>query len=133
LRHYFSILVAIAMIFNGTIAVIGSAWAVNNAQKYATDDAMMICTGSQFKWISTEDYFSTGEMVFIDPPTDAPKNIDNLNCSFLYIAEQYIHKDVLPVLPDRNIAYQALTRAIAQRPYTAFAYSTAQTRAPPIV
>ena len=44
LRYYFSILVVIAMVLNETVAVIGSAGAVNNAQQYATDDAMMICT-----------------------------------------------------------------------------------------
>jgi len=32
------------MVLNETVAVIGSAGAVNNAQQYATDDAMMICT-----------------------------------------------------------------------------------------
>jgi hypothetical protein len=121
------------MVFNGTVAIIGSAWAVNNAQQYATDDAMMICTGSQFKWISTQDYFTTGEMVFIDPPSDAPSSVDNLDCSFAYTAVQYIDNDVLPTLFDKNIAYQAKARAIAQRPYTAFAYSTAQTRAPPYI
>ena len=122
-----------SMVFNSTAAVIGSAWAVNNAQQYATDDAMMICTGSQFKWISTEDYFATGKMVFIDPPSDAPTSVDNLDCSYLYIAEQYIDKDVLPTLIDKSIAYQAKAIVIARRPYTAFAYSTAQTRAPPFV
>lgn len=121
------------MVFNGTAAVIGSAWVVNNAQQYATDDAMMICTGSQFKWISSEDYFATGKMVFIDPPTNAPNNIDNLDCSFSYLAEQYTESHVLPTLVDKNIAYQTYALAIAQRPYTAFAYSTAQTRAPPTV
>lgn len=121
------------MVFNGTVAVIGSAWVVNNAQQYASDDAMMICTGSQFKWISTEDYFTTGEMVFIDPPTDAPTSIDNVDCSFSYLAEQFTENTDLPVHLDRNIAYKAKALALAQRPYTAFAYSTAQTRAPPIV
>ena len=122
-----------SMVFNSTAAVIGSAWAVNNAQQYATDDAMMICTGSQFKWISTKDYFATGEMVFIDPPNDAPISVDNLDCSFLYVAEQYIDSHVLPMQIDKGIAYQAKALALAQRPYTAFAYSTAQTRAPPYI
>jgi hypothetical protein len=34
---------------------------------------------------------------------------------------------------DKSIAYQAKVLNLAQRPFTAFAYSTAQTRAPPIV
>ena len=122
-----------AMVFNGTVAVIGSAWVVNNAQQYATDDAMMICTGSEFKWISTQDYFTSGEMVFIDPPTDAPSSVDNLDCSFSYLAEQYLDKTELPTQVDKSIAYKAKALALAQRPYTAFAYSTAQTRAPPTV
>lgn len=133
LRHYFAILVVMSMVFNSTAAVIGSAWAVSNAQQYATDDTMMICTGSQFKWISTEEYFSKGEMVFIDPPNDAPTSVDNLQCSFLYVAEQYIDNNVLPAQIDKGIAYQAKALAIAQRPYTAFAYNSAQTRAPPHV
>ena len=133
LRQFFSVLVVIAMIFNGTAAVIGSAWAANSAQQYATDDTMMICTGSQFKWISATDYFASGEMVFVDPPTDAPASVDNLDCSYLFLAEQHIDDNSLPKLIDPNIAYQAMVMAIAQRPYTAFAYNTAQTRAPPQV
>lgn len=121
------------MLFNGTVAMIGSTWVVSNAQQYATDDAMMICTGSQFKWISSEDYFTTGEIVFIEPPTDAPTNVDNLDCSFSYLAEQYTDKTELPTQVDKNIAYQAKAIVLAQRPYTAFAYSTSQTRAPPTV
>jgi hypothetical protein len=121
------------MVFNGTVAVIGSALIVNNAQQYSTDDVMMICTGSQFKWISTEDYFTTGEMVFIDPPADAPQSVDNVDCSFVYLAEQYTNNLALPVQVDKSIAYQAKVLNLAQRPFTAFAYSTAQTRAPPIV
>lgn len=121
------------MIFNGTVAVIGSSWVVNNAQRYATDDAMMICTGSEFKWISTVDYFASGEMVFIDPPTDAPASVENVDCSFSYLAEQYTDISNLPAQLDKNIAYKAKALALAQRPYTAFAYRTAQTRAPPIV
>jgi hypothetical protein len=121
------------MVFNGTVAVIGSALIVNNAQQYSTDDVMMICTGSQFKWISTEDYFTTGEMVFIDPPADAPQSVDNVDCSFVYLAEQYTNNLAVPVQVDKSIAYQAKVLNLAQRPFTTFAYSTAQTRAPPIV
>jgi hypothetical protein len=121
------------MVFNGTVAVIGSAWAVNNAQQYATDDAMMICTGSEFKWISTEDYFSSGEMVFVDPPTNAPTSLENLDCSFSYLAEQFIDNTDLPPQVDFGIAYDATALTLAQRPYTSFAYLNAQTRAPPLL
>ena len=61
----------------------------------------MICRGNQFKWIATEEYFATGEMVFIDPPDEAPHSIDKLDCTYVYLAEQYTDNPELPVQVDK--------------------------------
>jgi hypothetical protein len=123
----------LALVFNSTAPVLASSWKVNNAQQYSSDDAMMICTGSTFKWISTQAFYDLGQMVFIDPPADAPHHIDNLDCSFEFISDnekQSINDTNSYTL---NLAYQAMATVRAQRPYTAYPYQSAQTRAPPLL
>lgn len=133
-RRYTAALIAIAMLFNSTFAVMGSAWLVNTAQQYANDDTMMICMGSQFKWVSTFDYFENNELVFVEPPADAPVNLESVECPYLVIAEQYTDDHTFPKLLHQNIAsYKAKKLALDQRPYTAYPYAAAQTRAPPFV
>lgn len=131
LRKYAALLVIIALFFNSTASVLASAWSVNTAQQYATNDAMMICTGSTFKWISVKDFYESGQINYIEAPADAPDNIRNVDCSYSYIAEQYTNSTYTPFSLVDFIAYQATTLDRIQRPYTSFPYSTAQTRAPP--
>ncbi|WP_235312760.1 hypothetical protein [Paraglaciecola algarum] len=113
--------------------MLASSWKVNNAQQYASVDAMMICTGSTFKWISATDFYELGKVIFIDAPADAPDNIHNLDCSFVYINDHDKQKTHDLINTVKNIAYRASVLTLAQRPYTAYPYQTAQTRASPLV
>lgn len=133
LRKKCTALVILALLFNSTAPLLASTWAVNEAQQYATDDAMMICTGSTFKWISTAEYFDSGQVVFIDPPANAPTNLQSLDCSFEYISDQHTDQTNVSYQDNISIAYKATVLTRAQRPYTSFAYLTAQTRAPPLL
>ncbi|MDO6841902.1 hypothetical protein Q4602_20665 [Paraglaciecola chathamensis] len=130
--RFISVLVMLALMFSSTATVLAASWQVNQAQQYASDDAMLICTGSQIKWISTQAFFDTGDMVFIDPPTDAPAELGQMECPNQFLSDHYTEVLSIVKLDDNTIAYKALVSRLARRPYTAYAYQTAQSRAPPI-
>lgn len=131
LRKRVTAFVVLALIFNSSAQVLASSYAVNNAQQYADEDSMMICTGSTFKWISTSAYFELGKVVFIDPPLNAPEDINEIDCSFEYLSDQQANTSLVYALLDDFIAYNATVITRAQRPYTSYPYQTSQSRAPP--
>ncbi|MGJ8680015.1 hypothetical protein [Paraglaciecola sp.] len=123
----------LALIFNSTAPVLASSWKVNNAQQFVSDDAMMICTGKSFKWISTQAYYDLGELVFIDPPADAPSDISNIDCAYGFILDHEKQTKQDPATLSQRVAYQTNVLSLAKKPYTAYPYQTAHTRAPPLI
>lgn len=131
-RSIYVVFIIIALIFNGTATVIASSFSAHKAIQYASGDAMMICTGNTLKWISQSAFFETGNVVEIDPPKDAPDNIEQTDCSYSFLSEQFTDELTIPKLEGPSLAYYHKAAAIAQRPYTSFQYQTSQSRAPPI-
>lgn len=128
-----SVFTILALLFSSTVPAIAASWNVNNAQQYVSDDAMLICTGSTFKWISTVDFYASGKLTFIEPPADAPNNIDNLDCSNVYINDPDKQPLQSILLNQILVRYQAIELDRLQRPFTSFPYQTAHSRAPPII
>ena len=124
--------VILTLIANGSIAVLAASWQVEQAQKYASDDAMLICTGSTFKWISQSVFFDTGEFSFIEPPEDAPETVHQVDCSYSYLADNQSDQTFESFLSAEFVAHNSYVARLAQRPYTAFPYQKAQPRAPPL-
>jgi hypothetical protein len=112
---------------------LSASWQVNQAQQLVSEDAILICTGNQFKWISSEAFYHTGQLVFIEPPADTPSSAHSIDCSFNYVNDKdsSAHFAVLQAI--QTLAYFAATRSIIKRPYIAYPYQTGQTRAPPTV
>jgi hypothetical protein len=106
---------------------------MQNAQQYASDDIMMICTGSEVKWISTDAYFNLDEVVFVEPPEHAPDITSQVDCTNKSLSDLQGKGALSHSVDAQLLAYHALVSSIEQRPYTAFAYLTAQTRAPPSI
>ena len=119
------------MLFNGIGSVLSASWMGHYAEQFADENAMLICTGSKLKWISTDAYFNYNKVVFIDPPEQAPEQVEDIDCANVFISDKHIAKIAkFPVFTD-FLAHQAFTSRLQQRPYTAYPYRSAHSRAPP--
>ncbi len=123
--------VILALIFNSSLQVLASSYALDHAQQYANEDSMMICTGSSFKWISTSAYFDLGKIVYIDPPKNNSEKITEIDCSLLHLSDPQSLTPSISSLLDDFVAYKATAISLAKRPYTSYPYKTSQSRAPP--
>lgn len=120
-----------AFLLNTTLSPITAALAVNQAQQYASEDAMLICTGSKIKWISQSTFEQRGVVMEVEAPTDAPEGLHQLDCSFSFLVDNLLEPFSLIKMVDEYLAYQDVIADLFQRPYTSFAYLKGQTRAPP--
>ncbi len=123
--------VVLALISNSSLQVLASSYALNHAQQYGNENSMMICTGSTFKWISTSAYFELGTIVYIDPPTNNPEKITEIDCSLVHLSDPQDFMPTINSLIDDFIVYNATVITLAKRPYTSYPYQTSQSRAPP--
>jgi hypothetical protein len=57
------------------------------AQGFADEDRVLICTGSTYKWISLATFELTGKVEFLDPPENAPSNLQEIKCSYAFLAD----------------------------------------------
>ena len=132
LRKIQSAFLLFVLIFNSTFAVLASSYNTNQAQYYANNDAVLICSGTSFKWMSKSAFIEQGRVVYIEAPNDVPSEFHQVKCSYAYLAD--LHTDNISV--DLNtqiddIIYHALVITIAKRPYASFTYLAALSRAPP--
>ena len=123
--------IILSIFVNGTLAVFFASWQVLQLQKYVSDDAMLVCTGDQFKWISQTIYLETGQFSFIEPPADAPDKIDQVDCSYSFLADNQSDLLNLPVVTQKASSYKNHVARLVQRPYTSFPYQQGLSRAPP--
>ncbi|WP_426369053.1 hypothetical protein [Pseudocolwellia sp. HL-MZ7] len=129
-----SALILFVLIFNSTFSVVVAAYNTDQAQSYATKDAVLICSGTSFKWMSKSAFIDQGIILYVDEPKDIPSEYHQIKCSYSYLIDHHTYE--LSSLLDVQISeikYRALVLTIAQRPYTSFAYSTALSRAPPYI
>lgn len=124
-------MLVLALVFNGTVSVLAASWTASQAQQYAGEDQMLICTGNTFTWISQKAFFETGEFVPVEPPENAPAAMSEVDCSNQYLLDLQTDNELAATLPENEVVARAKTQRLAQRPYTAFPYQTAQSRAPP--
>lgn len=114
------------------LSLLATALVVNEAQSYASDDAMLICTGSDYRWISQSAFIEFGETVYLEAPSDAPTTDGHsLDCGYKYLSLHDDHVGELPHIAGAALAHQQLVQRLAQRPYTAYPYQHSLSRAPP--
>ncbi|WP_016954633.1 hypothetical protein [Catenovulum agarivorans] len=101
------------------------------AQQYANDDTVLICTGAQFQWISLSATQSAGQLVFVEPPQDAPTELKQIDCSWGLLAEPAYHADISVTAKVSFTQYQALQTRLYQQAYRTFNYRPNLSRAPP--
>ena len=81
------IAIVLALLFNSVGSLFAAASLLNKSQSFANQDAMLICTGKTFKWISLRAFDETGKVEYIDPPEGAPDSLQHLKCAYTYLAE----------------------------------------------
>jgi ligand-binding SRPBCC domain-containing protein len=102
-------------------------------QESANDpDLLLICTGSEYRWISLSQSAASGDFVFVDTPESTPEIQDLPNCLWAW---QNSHIALEQITPDFEITFVVehhleikASSSIAQTPYYQY-YS----RAPPIL
>lgn len=120
------------LIFNSTFPVTVAAYNTNQAQTYTTEDAVLICSGTSYKWMSKSLFIEQGIIQYVDEPQDIPNQYHQIECSYSYLLDHHSVDLSTPThIQVSDIKYKALVITIAQRPYTSFTYSTALSRAPP--
>ena len=87
MRQYITISVLVALLFNSIGSLFAASMMLNNAQQYADEDRILICTGSVYKWISLSSFEETGQLEFVEAPSNAPANLQEVKCSFPYLAD----------------------------------------------
>jgi hypothetical protein len=118
--------------FNSIGALFAAPSIASLAQDYAHHDAMLICKGKSFQWVSLSTYNQTGKLKVIEPPLDAPPAAKHVKCMYSYLADNNSDDDMsFEQLP---VTETALVFSITQ--YIEFFLATpkhklASTRAPP--
>ncbi|MEM0912393.1 MAG: DUF2946 family protein [Pseudomonadota bacterium] len=111
-----------------------SAININTAQANASDDAMLICSGSEYQWISQAAFMESGNIVYLSAPDNGSHSEKHsLDCGFqcLSLQDNFIHQTA-KTLAIVNAYEQALLRLL-QRPYTSYPYRHSLSRAPPLL
>ena len=128
------ILLLCALLFNATGALLAANNIVNKAQAFANDDAILICTGHEYKWISLSAFEQTGALEFISPPDDAPENAHGIKCTFAYLADSHSDKTLEAIVHSITPPQPKLPPLL---PYDSYVkthqYSLAIARAPPVL
>lgn len=133
LRNVQSAFILFVLVFNSTFSVLASSYNTNKAQYYADSDAVLICSGTSFRWMSKSAFMEKGLVVYIDAPENTPNEYHQVKCSYAFLADLHTDDISIAANPQKSdIVYHALQLSIAQRPYTAFPYLKALSRAPPV-
>lgn len=99
----------------------------------SSNDIELICTGSTMRWISLSATEHAGEFVYVsvDISKVPVEHIDCTNSLLSDLPNAVTAPDLsLPLIT--FVRFNNLATAIAQRPYTAYAYAAPLSRAPPL-
>ena len=101
-------------------------------QQQTFGDVELICTGKQMKWVSLSLSFQANQFVYVDAPEQAPE-VNHLCPNETFTEPSHLITTAGVTLLHRFVSYRAKIAQLIQRPYTAYPYQTAQSRAPPII
>ncbi|ALM92780.1 hypothetical protein [Alteromonas stellipolaris] len=139
LKSLFTLLVCLTLLLQNAMALGLAAVSMEKAQRFTTEfndssnDIELICTGNTMRWISLSATEHAGEFVYVS--VDISKipvvHIDCTNSLLSDLPNAVTAPDFsLPLIT--LVRFNNLATAIAQRPYTAYAYATGLSRAPPL-
>lgn len=131
---YLSVFIVITLLYNSIVPAFASIYTVSKAQQAKISDAILMCTGDRFQWVSASAYINRGAIIAVELPIDAPQKTAHIDCSFNYLSDKNSDKSILvPTIVDASTAYDTRMLLLAQHKYTAFTYLKTLTRAPPSI
>ena len=80
-------LIICAVLFNSIVSVAAASLIARQALQYANSDAMLICGGSAYKWVSLSHFTATGEFKAIQAPEDANNIGHPIKCANAYLTD----------------------------------------------
>ncbi len=131
-RYFLSLLLCLSLLSQHAMALSLASYAVSTAKAQQGEDIELICTGADMRWISLSQTELAGEFVFIDldEHQEADTSVPCINKVQADTQSTTLH--TLSALSVTIItAFNAHIERLAQRPYTAFPYAKALSRAPP--
>jgi hypothetical protein len=121
-----------ALLFNSIGALFAASSMLTYAQGFADEDKVLICSGSTYQWMSLSTFELTGKVEYVDAPENAPSNLQEIKCSYAYLADPnpdtpWLIAQVQPTFPLRSNITIDYFNAL----YTTARHQLALTRAPP--
>ncbi|MGB3724488.1 MAG: hypothetical protein WA981_01890 [Glaciecola sp.] len=124
---------SLILLFNSAFSSLASAVRFSDAASALNENALVICTGSTVKVISSFHYFELGEIVELSNEQHSG-DVSDLTCPLNDCVEP-------SKLPNNVVGYELLSRVSFlklrvyefQNPYLFNAYSIPATRAPPVM
>ena len=115
------------------LAVFAQNDQLSTLKSSAPEDLELICTGSEMKWISLSQSHTLGQLVFVDFEGDSTTDYSmDVACPDGLLSDKPSFMGTPNVdLAAHFVAYAHYIIQLYQRPYTLFAYLTAQPRSPP--
>lgn len=139
MKSLFTLLVCLTLLLQNAMALGLAAVSMEKTQQFTTqfndsnNDIELICTGSTMRWISLSATEHAGEFVYVsvDISKIPVKHVDCTN-SLLSDLPNAVKSPEFSLPLITFVSYNNLATAIAQRPYTAYAYAAPLSRAPPL-
>jgi len=80
-------LIIFSLLFNSIVTIAAASFVARQAQEYAESDAILICGGSTYSWVSLSHFEATGEFKPIDTPENAKNTSHLIKCANAYLAD----------------------------------------------
>ncbi|MBT0586268.1 hypothetical protein [Alteromonas oceanisediminis] len=128
-----TLMLALSLALNGAASALTASQQLHLAQGMASNsaDVMLICTGSDVRWISESAFLDTGQIIEVAAPSEAPDHWQTLDCSSAEATEPTL--DVFSVFP-RGVElapHSVKTTSQLQQLFLNAQYASALSRAPP--
>jgi hypothetical protein len=112
--------------------MLNAAMRINLQESANNPDLILICTGSQYQWISLSQSAQSGDFVFVDVPADTPEFQDLPDCLWAWqnanLALEQVHPSVQLVFVIATHLGIKAPSAITEAPFKKYL-----SRAPPIL
>tara|TARA_Y100001963_G_scaffold151778_1_gene235280 strand:- start:795 stop:1205 length:411 start_codon:yes stop_codon:yes gene_type:complete len=123
------------LVFTVLSSGLGSAWqnvALHQQVDYFKNERLdLICTGDELRWIDPVASIAQGSFVFVEPPEDAPQQLQHPDCGLTHLADNVAVFD----LPTRvALAFLDITISPSSWKFSAsqVRFHQPPTRAPPL-
>jgi hypothetical protein len=80
-------LIIFSLLFNSIVTLAAASLVARQAQQYADSDAILICGGSSYRWVSLSHFEATGEFKPIETPENAKNANHPIKCANTYLAD----------------------------------------------